>query len=51
MFEDEDDEDKGSLFGFKSSANKGTPEVKVIETQTMLNTYVIESLLCGDVYL
>ncbi|KAI5108141.1 WASH complex subunit 2 isoform X2, partial [Silurus meridionalis] len=29
LFEDEDDEDKGSLFGFKPSANKGTPEVKV----------------------
>lgn len=29
LFEDEDDEDKGSLFGFNPSANKGTPEVKV----------------------
>ncbi|XP_047668068.1 WASH complex subunit 2C isoform X3 [Tachysurus fulvidraco] len=29
LFEDEDDEDKGSLFGFKPSANIGTPEVKV----------------------
>ncbi|KAB5581811.1 hypothetical protein PHYPO_G00179930 [Pangasianodon hypophthalmus] len=29
LFEDEDDEDKGSLFGFKPSADKGTPAVKV----------------------
>ncbi|KAM9477837.1 WASH complex subunit 2 isoform 2-T2 [Clarias gariepinus] len=29
LFEDEDDEDKGSLFGIKQSVSKGTPEVKV----------------------